>query len=126
MVKENNVLVIIVTSPDQYTQAFLMMDGKLIGKIKDIELVPVVLLASYVFNICYPKELHAFYSILEVTVLNTHYVKSVYHGIKDRLLYHHLFKIWTNHVLSMLLFPVSWSFVIHALPSVIIYKANFI
>ena len=58
-----------VGSPDQYTQAFLIIDGRLIGEINDVELV---LLASYyVFNICYPKGLGAFYSILEVIVLNT-------------------------------------------------------
>ena len=73
--EENNILepyVIVIGSPDHYTQAFLIIDGRLIGEIKDVEIVPLVLLASYyVFNICYPKGLSAFYSILEVIVLNT-------------------------------------------------------
>ena len=72
--EENSFLepyVIIVGSPDHYSQAFLIVDSRLIGEIKEIELVPLVLLASYdVFNICYPKGLGAFYSILEVIVLN--------------------------------------------------------
>lgn len=64
--------VIVIGSPDHYTQAFLIIDGRLIGEITDIEEIPLVLLASYyVFNICYPKGLGAFYSILEVIVLNT-------------------------------------------------------
>ena len=64
--------VIVVGSQDNHSQAFLIIDGRLIGEIKDIESVPLVLLASfYVFNICYPKGLGAFYSILEVIMLNT-------------------------------------------------------
>ena len=70
--EENNILepyVIVIGSPDHYTQAFLIVDGRLV---MDVEIVPLVLLASYyVFNICYPKGLGAFYSILEVIVLNT-------------------------------------------------------
>ena len=73
--EENNILepyIIIIGSPDRYTQAFLIIDGKLIGEVRDIEIVPLVLLASYyVFNICYPKGLGAFYSIIEVIALNT-------------------------------------------------------
>ena len=73
--EENNTLepyVIVIGSPSQYTQAFLFIDGKLIGEVSDIELVPLVLVASYyVFNICYPKGLGAFYSIMEVILLNT-------------------------------------------------------
>ena len=72
--KENNILepyVIVIGSPDHYTEAFLIIDGRLIGEIKDVEIVPLVLASYYVFNICYPKGLSAFYSILEVIVLNT-------------------------------------------------------
>ncbi len=43
----------------------------LIGEVKDIKLIPLVLLASfYVFNICYPEGLGCFYSMLEVLILN--------------------------------------------------------
>ena len=52
--EENSFLepyLIIVGSPDHYSQAFLIVDSRLIGEIKEIELVPLVLLASYdVFN----------------------------------------------------------------------------
>ena len=61
--------VIIIGSPSSYTQAFLVIDSDVIGEIGDMELIPVV--SYYVFNICYPKSLASFYSILEVIVLGT-------------------------------------------------------
>ena len=64
--------VIIIGSPSSYTQAFLVIDSDVIGEIGDMELIPLVLMASYyVFNICYPKGLTSFYSVLEVIVLGT-------------------------------------------------------
>ena len=78
--EENKILepyIIVVGSPDCYTQAFLIIDGRLIGEVKDIDTIPLVLLAAYyAFNICYPKGLGAFYSILEVIVLNTPLLKT--------------------------------------------------
>ena len=70
-VAEENILeqyAIVIGSPDHYSQAFLIIDGRLLGGIKDIESIP---LSFFLFLTCYLKGLGAFYSILEVIVLNT-------------------------------------------------------
>ena len=72
---ENKIMepyVIILGSPENHSQAFLVIDCDVIGEINDIKLVPLVLIASYyVFNICYPKGLSSFYSVLEIIVLSS-------------------------------------------------------
>lgn len=78
--EENNILepyIIVIGSVHHYTQAFLIIDNRVIGEVEDIETIPIVLLASYyVFNICYPKGFGAFYSILEVIILKTQLSKT--------------------------------------------------
>ena len=76
LAEENSILelyIIVTGSAGHYTETFTVIDGKLIGETKDVELIiPLVLLAYfYVLNIFYPKGLFSFYSILEVVVLNT-------------------------------------------------------
>ena len=57
--EENDILepyVIVVGSPDHYSQAFLFIDGRLIGEIKDIESVPLVLLPLMLSTYATPKD----------------------------------------------------------------------
>ena len=59
--EENSILepyIIVIRSPDHYSQAFMIIDGRLIGEIKYIETVSLVLLASFMFSAyAVPKDL---------------------------------------------------------------------
>ena len=75
-VAENNKIlepyVIVIGSPDSFSQAFLVIDGCVIDEITVVQTVPLILVASYyVFNICYPKGLNSFYSVLEAILLDS-------------------------------------------------------
>lgn len=56
--------------PEDYSQAFLVMDCRVVFEVKSND-IPITLMgAFFVFNICYPPGCKNYYSLLEVVVLN--------------------------------------------------------
>lgn len=60
----------VIGSPKDQDQAFLVIDAKVIMEVR-IPMIPLLLMASFfVFDICYTPTCSNFYSFMEVIVMN--------------------------------------------------------